>query len=103
MRKIYSLPTSFPTLESGLGVGNSSGNYRRNRRHIMLNEPGEIFPNWLLEQVKTRPQGLAVVAGAESLSFEELYRRVMALAGKLQASGLEKGSRVAVLLGNSQE
>ena len=69
----------------------------------MLNEPGEIFPNWLLEQVKTRPQSLAVVAGLESLTFEELYGRVLALAGKLQASGIEKGSRVAVLLGNGLE
>ena len=67
----------------------------------MLNEPGEIFPNWLLEQTKSRPQSLAVVAGPESLSFEELYGRVMALAGKLRASGIEKSSRVAVLLGNS--
>ncbi len=67
----------------------------------MLNEPGEIFPNWLLAQVKTRPQSLAVVAGTESLSFKELYGRVMDLAGKLRTSGIEKGHRVAVLLGNS--
>ena len=67
----------------------------------MLKEPGEIFPNWLLEQVKNRPQSLAVVAGGENLSFEELYSRVISLAGKLRTSGIEKGCRVAVLLGNS--
>lgn len=66
----------------------------------MLKEPGEIFPNWLIEQAETRPQGLAAVAGSENLTFEELYRRALTLAAKLRASGIERGSRVAVLLGN---
>src|SRR4051812_4145870 len=71
----------------------------------MLNDTGETFPNWLVEQLKTRPQGLAVQAGAqvkpESLSFEDLYGRVVGLATRLQSLGVTKGSRVAVLLGNS--
>lgn len=67
----------------------------------MLKEPGEIFPNWLIEQVEIRPQGLAVVAGTEKLTFEELYKKALALAAKLREAGIEKGSRVALLAGNS--
>jgi O-succinylbenzoic acid--CoA ligase len=41
------------------------------------------------------------VAGTEKLNFEELYERALALAAKLREAGIEKGSRVALLLGNS--
>ncbi len=69
----------------------------------MSNDAGEIFPNWLLEQLKTRPQGLAVRSGPEALSFEDLYSRVMTLVDRLRAAGIGKGSRVAVLLSNGLE
>jgi O-succinylbenzoic acid--CoA ligase len=67
----------------------------------MLNDgTGGTFPNWLVEQVKTRPQGLAVGAGSEELNFEGLYNRALGLASRLRAGGVGKNSRVAALLGN---
>lgn len=67
----------------------------------MLNDAGEFLPNWLAEQRKTRPQGLAVEASGESLSFEDLYQRALGLAGRLRTLGVGKDSRVALLMGNS--
>jgi O-succinylbenzoic acid--CoA ligase len=67
----------------------------------MLNNPGETFPNWLLEQVRFRPDSQAVQAGPEALSFKDLYARAAGLAVRLRAAGVVKFSRVALLLGNS--
>ena len=42
----------------------------------------------------------AVIDGATSLSYAQLYRRCRLLAGSLTALGLNKGDRVAILAGN---
>lgn len=42
----------------------------------------------------------AIIDGATSLSYEELYRRCRLLAGSLSGLGLQKGDRVAILAGN---
>jgi long-chain acyl-CoA synthetase len=51
--------------------------------------------------VARRPQGLALICGEESLSYAELDARVGEVAGALRALGVEKGGRVAMVLGNS--
>jgi long-chain acyl-CoA synthetase len=50
--------------------------------------------------VARRPQGLALICGEERLSYAELDARVAEAAGGLRALGVEKGDRVAIVLGN---
>ncbi|PCJ36465.1 MAG: hypothetical protein COA93_01525 [Alphaproteobacteria bacterium] len=42
----------------------------------------------------------AVIDGATSLSYAELYRRCRLLVGSLSALGVKKGDRVAILANN---
>ena len=55
----------------------------------------------LAHAVARRPQGLALICGEERLSYSELDALVGEAAGSLRALGVEKGDRVAVVLGNS--
>lgn len=48
------------------------------------------------------PTKTAVIDGAESIDYAQLHRRCRLLAGALQALGLEKGDRVAILANNGQ-
>jgi acyl-CoA synthetase (AMP-forming)/AMP-acid ligase II len=60
----------------------------------------------LLEEVCQRHgdrEALVFPAGNVRLTYAELYRRARSLAKALLASGLSKGTRVAVLLGNRPE
>ncbi|HEX2910583.1 MAG TPA: o-succinylbenzoate--CoA ligase [Chloroflexia bacterium] len=58
------------------------------------------FPNWLLQQVRERPQALAALDRNEKLTFEALYRQADKVARKLAAANIEPGKRVAVLMGS---
>ena len=55
----------------------------------------------LAHAVARRPQGLALICGEERLSYSELDALVGEAAGSLRALGVEKGDRVAMVLGNS--
>ena len=57
----------------------------------------------LANAVARRPQGLALICGEEKLSYAELDARVGEAAGGLRALGVEKGDRIAMVLGNSIE
>ncbi|MBL4581572.1 MAG: AMP-binding protein [Gammaproteobacteria bacterium] len=48
------------------------------------------------------PTKTAVIDGTESIDYAKLHRRCRLLAGSLQALGLEKGERVAILANNGQ-
>lgn len=48
------------------------------------------------------PTKTAVIDGAESIDYATLHRRCRLLAGSLQALGLSKGDRVAILANNGQ-
>jgi O-succinylbenzoic acid--CoA ligase len=57
----------------------------------------------LANAVARRPHGLALICGEERLGYAELDARVGEAAGGLRALGIEKGDRVAMVLGNSIE
>src|SRR3984957_14743528 len=57
----------------------------------------------LAKAVARRPRGLALICGEERLSYSELDALVGEAAGGLGALGVEKGDRVAMVLGNSIE
>ena len=57
----------------------------------------------LANAVARRPHGLALICGEERLSYAELDALVGEAAGGLRALGVEKGDRVAMVLGNSIE
>ena len=57
----------------------------------------------LANAVAGRAHGLALICGEERLSYAELDARVGEAAGGLRALGIEKGDRVAMVLGNSVE
>ncbi|HEY6924577.1 MAG TPA: amino acid adenylation domain-containing protein, partial [Steroidobacteraceae bacterium] len=55
------------------------------------------------EQVRERPQALAIIEGGSELSYTELNRRANQLARYLRLKGLEPQGRVAILLERSVE
>src|ERR1700679_2555326 len=57
----------------------------------------------LAHAVARRPQGLALICGKERLDYAEFDALVGETAGGLRALGVEKGDRVAMVLGNSIE
>ncbi len=57
----------------------------------------------LANAVARRPRRLAVICGEERLGYAELDALVGEAAGGLRALGVEKGDRVAMVLGNSIE
>ena len=57
----------------------------------------------LASAVARRPQGVALVSGSESVTYVELDALVGRVAGGLKALGVEKGDRVAMVIGNSIE
>src|SRR6202453_1482742 len=57
----------------------------------------------LANAVARRPQGLALICGEERLGYAEFDALVGEAAGGLRALGVEKGDRVAMVLGNSIE
>ena len=57
----------------------------------------------LSNAVSRRPNGVALISGAQSVTYSELDRLVGRAAGGLEALGVEKGDRVAMVIGNSIE
>jgi long-chain acyl-CoA synthetase len=57
----------------------------------------------LSNAVARRPHGVALVSGEDSLTYSELDGLVGRVAGGLKALGVEKGDRVAMVIGNSVE
>ncbi|MGH3893594.1 MAG: class I adenylate-forming enzyme family protein [Rhodococcus qingshengii] len=47
------------------------------------------------------PERPAIIAGSETVSYRELYRRALSIGGELRARGLVRGDRVAFALHNS--
>ena len=64
--------------------------------------PGSVH-EMLANAVARRPHGLALICGEERLSYAELDALAGEAAGGLRALGVERGDRVALLLGNSVE
>ena len=58
------------------------------------------LPDWLHQRALISPERLAVVVGAERLSFGDLDRRATETARWLKGQGVGEGDRVALLLGN---
>jgi long-chain acyl-CoA synthetase len=57
----------------------------------------------LSNAVARRPHGVALVSGEETVTYSELDRLVGKVAGGLEALGVGKGDRVAMVIGNSIE
>lgn len=57
----------------------------------------------LANQYKWQPDGQALVEGAVSLTFSELFTQVHAVAGYLKTLGIKKGDRVGVLMSKTIE
>lgn len=60
------------------------------------------FANPIKYASRMAPTKTAVIDGANSIDYAQLHRRCRLLAGALQALGLEKGDRVAILANNGQ-
>ncbi|MEU4805769.1 amino acid adenylation domain-containing protein [Actinosynnema sp. NPDC023587] len=56
------------------------------------------LPGLVARAVRAHPDAVAVVAGDDELTYRELDARVAALAGRLRAVGVGRGSLVALLL-----
>ncbi len=67
-----------------------------------VERPGSVH-QMLMNAVARRAQGSALVCGEERLSYAELEARVGEAAGGLRALWVEKGDRVAMVLGNRVE
>ncbi|MCZ6640499.1 MAG: long-chain-fatty-acid--CoA ligase [Gammaproteobacteria bacterium] len=61
------------------------------------------FADPLRRAIQVAPNKIAVIDEGASFSFAELYDRCSALVGALQALGLNRGDRVAILAGNSHQ
>src|SRR5215510_13941036 len=57
----------------------------------------------LLDAVSRNPAGEALVVGEERLTWRALHERVMRCAAGLAQLGVQKGDRVAILVGNKSE
>lgn len=55
-------------------------------------------PEWVVAQAERTPEAVALIVGAERLTYGELTRQALALADHLAARGVGPGDRVAVLL-----
>jgi long-chain acyl-CoA synthetase len=64
------------------------------------NRPKSVH-EMLANAVARRPQGIALICGEDNITYAELDARVGRVAGGLKALGIEKGDRVAMVLGNS--
>ena len=67
-----------------------------------VERPSDLLSLWQ-QTVERRPDALALVCGAQRLSWAQLHEQVMRLAAGLQSLGVGRGDRVALLLGNGVE
>ncbi|MGE5514810.1 MAG: amino acid adenylation domain-containing protein [Bacteroidota bacterium] len=70
---------------------------RRANPPALPRRPG-LVAEWIAAQAKAHPDAIAVVAGAETLSYRRLVRRANRLARYLRQRGVRPGDAVAVLL-----
>lgn len=61
---------------------------------------GEMMPNWLYKRAFLSPERIALEYGEVKISFKELHKRSLALAGKLASLQIKQGDFVAFLLKN---
>ena len=73
-----------------------NGTYRPYERDTSI-------PQLFAEQVRQRPEQVAVVHGRTTLTYRDLDRRVTALAAVLRQQGVRRGDRVALMLGKVPE
>lgn len=64
--------------------------------------PSDVISMWS-EAAQRHPTAEALVCGATRLSWAQLENQVLRLASALQSRGVERGDRVALLLGNGVE
>lgn len=57
--------------------------------------------SFLTKSARHRPEGLALVHGAEVVTYRQFHDRALAIGGNLLAAGCVPGDRVAFCLGNS--
>ncbi len=70
----------------------------------MMNPPfSRTLYDLLREQAQARPDALAVISSAGQVSYAQLLKRVQALAGALRQAGVQRGQRIAALVGNCIE
>jgi fatty-acyl-CoA synthase len=55
------------------------------------------------EQAERHPGALALITGASRVTYDELKRRALKVAGGLRALGITRGDRVGLLVGNQVE
>jgi amino acid adenylation domain-containing protein len=65
--------------------------------------PGWTLPERFATQAARAPEAVAVIAGAERLTYGEVDRRSDELARRLRTAGVGPGSRVALLLGRTPD
>jgi len=61
----------------------------------------ELLHDGITENIKTRPESIAVISSKESITYKELGRRATAICHVLQNAGVRKGDIVAVNLEKS--
>lgn len=69
-------------------------------------EPGMPFRSMaalFLEQVQSRPDAIALIDGSHEVTYAALAARAAALAGRMEALGVRRGSAVAIVLPRSVE
>lgn len=66
------------------------------------NRPNSVH-EMLANAVARRPQGVALICGEDRVTYSELDMLVGQVAGGFKALGVEKGDRVAMVIGNSVE
>jgi len=62
-----------------------------------------LLQDAFLRTAERLPHKMAVVSGEQRLTYAQLLRHVLALAGALRADGVVRGDRVVILLENSVE
>jgi len=66
-----------------------------------VESPYRVITDPLRERVETTPDRVFCYAGSESLTYRQLWSEVRRVAGGLQALGVRRGTRVALLMDNS--
>jgi amino acid adenylation domain-containing protein len=72
-------------------------------QHGTAGPPARPVPDRFAEQVRRRPDAVAVSGGGRELTYAELDARADALARRLQAAGIEGGALVGISLARSVE
>ncbi len=60
----------------------------------------QVLPNWLAQRTATKPAHPALIWHGQAMSYAELGARAAWTSARFHALGVQRGDRVAVLLGN---